>query len=143
MLDEASYFDQINMTKNRLEFCKVAWWLLPLSLLVTKDLHRVTLIQSDLLWTGHILGFGMHPLHAPNPTNFIEKNSHRWTLTLEHDQNFTPTNINRWTWPKYGWIWPKLNIFGQVQRLMFVGLNFSVMFKIFIHIHLVILNRSC
>ena len=27
---------------------------------------------------------------------------------LEQDQKFTPTNINLWTWPKYGWIWPKL-----------------------------------
>ena len=35
------------------------------------------------------------------------------------------------------------HIYGQVQRLMFVGVNFLVMFKIFDHIHSVILNRSC
>ena len=34
-------------------------------------------------------------------------------------------------------------IFGQVQRLMFDCVNFSFMFKIFGHIHLVILNWSC
>ena len=34
------------------------------------------------------------------------------------------------------------NIFGQVQRVMFDGVNFLVMFKFFGHIHLVILNRS-
>ena len=33
-------------------------------------------------------------------------------------------------------------IFGQVQRLMFIGVDFSVMFNAFGHIHLVILNRS-
>ena len=32
--------------------------------------------------------------------------------------------------------------FGQVQWLMFVGVNFSVMFNAFGHIHSVILNRS-
>ena len=29
-----------------------------------------------------------------NRLEFDQKNSHRWTLTLELDQNFTPTNIN-------------------------------------------------
>ena len=33
-------------------------------------------------------------------------------------------------------------IFGQVQWVMFIGVNFSVMFKFFGHIHSVILNRS-
>ena len=57
-LEEASYFDRINKTKNRLEF--------------------------------------------------DQKNSHQQTLTLEHDQKFTPTNLNFGTWPKYGWIWTKI-----------------------------------
>ena len=96
VLDEASYFDRINMTEKRLEF--------------------------------------------------DHKKSHRQTVTLQHDQKFTPTNINLWTWPEYGWIWPKLKnmnyILGQVGRIMIVGVNFSVMFKIFGHIHSVILNRS-
>ena len=55
---EASYFDWINVTENRLEFDR--------------------------------------------------KNSHQRTLTLEHDRKFTPTNINHWTWPKYGQIWPEI-----------------------------------
>ena len=33
-------------------------------------------------------------------------------------------------------------IFGQVQWVMFIGVNFSVKFKFFRHIHSVILNRS-
>ena len=33
-------------------------------------------------------------------------------------------------------------IFGQVQWVMSIGVNFSVMFKFFGHIHSVILNRS-
>ena len=57
-LEEASYFDRINKTKNWLEF--------------------------------------------------DQKNSHQQTLTLEHDQKFTPTNLNFGTWPKYGWIWTKI-----------------------------------
>ena len=44
VLDEASYFDRINMTEKRLEF--------------------------------------------------DHKKSHRQTVTLQHDQKFTPTNIN-------------------------------------------------
>ena len=48
-------------------------------------------------------------------------------FTSEHNQKFTTTNINLWTWPK--------NI------LFFVG-NFLVMFTNFGHIHSVILNRS-
>ena len=38
---------------------------------------------------------------------------------------------------------PTFFIFGQVQRLTFVGVNFSVMFTDFGHIYLVILIRSC
>ena len=29
-----------------------------------------------------------------------EKISHQRALTLDHDQKFTPTNTNLWTWPK-------------------------------------------
>ena len=37
-----------------------------------------------------------------NQLEFDQKNSQRQTLTLELDRNFTPTNINLRTLPKYG-----------------------------------------
>ena len=82
-----------------------------------------------------------------NWLEYDRKNSHRHTLTLEHDQKFTPMNINLWTWLKYGWIWKKLNyfgsyIFGHVLMLRFIGVNFLVMFIKFGHIHSVILICS-
>ena len=43
--------------------------------------------------------------------DFDWKNSHQRTLTLEHDQKFTPMNVNLWTWLKYGWIRLKINKF--------------------------------
>ena len=89
--------------------------------------------------------------------NLTKKISHWWTLTLEHDQNFSPKNINLRTWPKYGWIWPKIEnkiniatttniyvwiwlkwyIFGHVQKLKLVVVNFSVMFTDFGHLDLI------
>ena len=56
----------------------------------------------------------------------MTKNSHRQTLTLEHDQNMDEFD-------------QKYYIFSHVLMLWFVGVNFSVMFTKFGHIHLVIL----
>ena len=39
-----------------------------------------------------------------NWLEYDQKNSYQQTLMLEHDQKFTLTNINLWTWPEYGWI---------------------------------------
>ena len=54
---------------------------------------------------------------------------HQQTLTLEHDQKFTPMNINLWTWPKKWYKWMNLTekkyatttkiIFGHIHTLMF------------------------
>ena len=44
-----------------------------------------------------------------NGLEYDLKNSHRQTWTLELDQKITPLNLNCRTWPKYGWIWPKIN----------------------------------
>ena len=45
-----------------------------------------------------------------------KKDSHPQTWTLKLDQKITPTNLNRRTWPKYGWILTKniLIYFGQI-----------------------------
>ena len=61
----------------------------------------------------------------------MTENSHRQTLTIELDQNMDEFD------QKYK------NKIIQVRRLMFVGVNFLVMFTDFGLIHSVILNRSC
>ena len=50
------------------------------------------------------------------------KNLHRQTLTFELDPNMDE------------FFQKLIKNFGQIQRLMFVGVNFLVMFKIFSHI---------
>ena len=62
---------------------------------------------------------------------------------LEHDQKFKTMNIKLWTWPKYGWIWPKLIYFRSCSNVKVHWCEFFFMFKICGHIHSVILNRSC
>ena len=52
----------------------------------------------------------------------FDKNNWQWqTLTLELDQNFTTTNINFLTWPKYSWIWLKIKYIINITTTMKVN----------------------
>ena len=43
-----------------------------------------------------------------NGLEYDQKNSQRRTWMLELDRKITPTSLDHRTWPKYGWIWPKI-----------------------------------
>ena len=63
-----------------------------------------------------------------NGLEYDQKNWQRRTLTLELDQNFTTTNVNLWTRPKYRWIWLKIYLLcistsQRVLRTPFAGWN--------------------
>ena len=55
---------------------------------------------------------------------FDQKNWQRQTLTLELDWNFTTTNVNLWTWPKYGHVHPLRSYsFGHLDQVKWITLN--------------------
>ena len=66
-------------------------------------------IQFDASYFDHIN-------MTENGLEYDQKNSRRQTWTLELDRKITPTNLNRRTWPKNGWIWPKIDLKNPLRR---------------------------
>ena len=120
---EASYFDQINITKNGLEYHR-------------KNSHGQTWkLELDRKITPTNLNCRKWPKYGWIWA-FVLK---RRTWTGEYYRNKLISVIFTCSVLCSGNIY---YIFGQVQQVMFVGVNFLVMFKFFGHIHSVILNWS-
>ena len=52
-----------------------------------------------------------------NGLEYDQKNSHRRTWMLELDRMITTMNLNCRTWPKYGWIWPKIDLKKNIKTM--------------------------